>query len=375
MASWRPVRVALCAPYDVDLIAGVSEFVRELRRALQAAGDSVEVFTPDMFEELSRMPNGFRNALLSVRTFVAILRSPAPWSAVHVNQPHAQAVAALLAARIRGVNGVATIHSPFPPGRSGLHALMQRIHHRLVMRLADVVVFVAAALRRDLGRPDDRVIYIAPSEWYLSAAPRTRPLDPGGVTILFVGRQTRSKGFFDLMDVIETLSAGPLRDRFRLRLVGQSTPEETAEKEARLRRLGNRVEDTGPVKEHAQLLSVYQSSDVIVLPSYREGLPLVLVEAMAVGCVPVATAIDGIPELVAPGVSGWLVPPGDRAALLAALESAIGRPEELGRRSVRAAETVRARFRSERTADRYRSLYARVEGSLRSGETGLAEQG
>lgn len=369
------MRVALCAPYEVDLIAGVSEFLRELRRALQATGDTVEVFTPDLLEEVSRTPSGFRNARLAVMTFAALLRSPEPWSAVHVNQPHAQSVAALLAARILGVNGIATIHSPFSPGRSWLHSLTQRIQHRLVVRLADVVVFVAAALRRDLGRPDDLVIYIAPSELYLSAALWSRPLDPERVTILFVGRQTRSKGFFDLLNAVESLCAGALNERFRLRLVGQSTPEEAAEKEARLRRLGNRVEDTGPVKDHAQLLDVYQSADVIVLPSYREGLPLVLVEAMAVGCVPIATGIDGIPELVAAEASGWLIPPGDRAGLLAALESAIGRPEEVGRRSVLAAETVRARFRSESTADRYRSLYARTDGPPRSGETSLAQEG
>jgi len=77
------------------------------------------------------------------------------------------------------------------------------------------------------------------------------------------------------------------------------------------------------------------AADVLVLPSLTEGLPLALLEAMAAGLPVVATRVGGVPDLLADGAQGVLVPPGDAAALRAALEPLVADPErraELGRR-------------------------------------------
>jgi glycosyltransferase involved in cell wall biosynthesis len=73
-----------------------------------------------------------------------------------------------------------------------------------------------------------------------------------------------------------------------------------------------------------------------VLPSFAEGLPVVLMEAMALGRPVISTYIAGIPELVEPGVNGWLVPAGSVEALASAmrevLEAPVERLEAMGRR-------------------------------------------
>src|SRR5690606_10231884 len=74
----------------------------------------------------------------------------------------------------------------------------------------------------------------------------------------------------------------------------------------------------------------------LVLPSLREGLPVVLMEAMGLGSPVIASRVDGVPELVEDGVHGWLVAPGDRAGLAAALGAfarcEAGELEAMGRR-------------------------------------------
>jgi len=68
--------------------------------------------------------------------------------------------------------------------------------------------------------------------------------------------------------------------------------------------------------------------DVFVMPSLNEGLPLTLLEAMACGCCPVATAVGGIPEVVSSSELGWLVPAGNVDAFAAAMIDAASRTSE-----------------------------------------------
>ena len=77
---------------------------------------------------------------------------------------------------------------------------------------------------------------------------------------------------------------------------------------------------------HADLPDLLAASDAVVLPSYWEGLPVALIEALAAGKPIVATRVGGNPELVVDGENGWLVAPGDVPALAAALTDLAQRP-------------------------------------------------
>ena len=70
----------------------------------------------------------------------------------------------------------------------------------------------------------------------------------------------------------------------------------------------------------------------LVVPSIYEGMPLVILEAMEAGVPVVVSRVSGIPEVVEDGVTGWLVPPEDPAALAAALSEVLDRPDEARRR-------------------------------------------
>jgi glycosyltransferase involved in cell wall biosynthesis len=96
--------------------------------------------------------------------------------------------------------------------------------------------------------------------------------------------------------------------------------------------------------------------DVLVLPSYHEPFGTVLAEAMAVGTPVVASAVDGLPEVVRDGVTGRLVPPGDPDSIAAAVLEVLSRQSEMGA----AAREHARRFATDDYAARVEALIERL---------------
>jgi glycosyltransferase involved in cell wall biosynthesis len=108
--------------------------------------------------------------------------------------------------------------------------------------------------------------------------------------------------------------------------------------------------------------SAIASAALVVLPSYREGLPRVLLEAGAIGRPVVASDVPGCRSVVEHGVTGWLVPPGDAAALAEAVRHALDLPPEtLALMGQRGRQRVEQQFSVERVTSIYRGLLARLE--------------
>src|SRR5690606_6934294 len=99
------------------------------------------------------------------------------------------------------------------------------------------------------------------------------------------------------------------------------------------------------------------SAAVLALPSYAEGLPMSLVEAMSAGVPVIASSVGGIPEMVLDGVSGCLVAPGDRASLERCLRRLLLDRAHAARIGAAARESARLRFSPERTLGRLEELY------------------
>ncbi|GAB2578976.1 glycosyltransferase [Dyella jejuensis] len=139
--------------------------------------------------------------------------------------------------------------------------------------------------------------------------------------LLFVGNLKASKGCLDLLEAFPALlAAQPLA-----RLVYVGTGAARAALLARAKALGclDHVEMAGAVV-HAELGDWFRAADLVCLPSHNEGVPNVVLEAMACGTPVVASHVGGIPEVV-PEYAGILVPPHQRQALSAALIEASAR--------------------------------------------------
>jgi glycosyltransferase involved in cell wall biosynthesis len=115
--------------------------------------------------------------------------------------------------------------------------------------------------------------------------------------------------------------------------------------------------------EHDTLARFFAASDVVALASVREQFGSALVEGMACGLPAVAVDRFGPGDIVRPGHTGWLVEPGDEAALAGALAQAISYPEERVRRGAAARRDVLARFAWPALADRLAALFEQVAGA------------
>ncbi|MDE4192700.1 glycosyltransferase family 4 protein [Phaeobacter gallaeciensis] len=143
-------------------------------------------------------------------------------------------------------------------------------------------------------------------------------IDPGrytsaphkGANLLFVGRLAAVKGLPILLNALRDLSGD-----WKLTVIGDGPDRAALEAQAQ----GLNVDFLG-YRSQSEVAEALSSTDVFVLPSFAEGVPVVLMEAMASAVPVVATRIAGIPELVDHATSGLLVPPGDPQELRAALD-------------------------------------------------------
>lgn len=192
--------------------------------------------------------------------------------------------------------------------------------------------------------------------------PGSRTLE-GPPTILAVGRLVEKK---DLPCLVEACSL--LRDQgvpYRCRIVGYGPDEARVRALIEKRGLDDLVAVEGPLPQ--ELLScLYQRVDLVALPAKiltsgdRDGLPNVLVEAMACGLPVVSTPVSAIPELVEDGNNGLLVPPGQPQALAAALKRLLLDPSLRSRLGKNARLKVEQEFDAEQGLDRLAQLFSRV---------------
>ncbi len=155
-----------------------------------------------------------------------------------------------------------------------------------------------------------------------AAARRELGIDPAARLILYVGRLDALKGLRELIESASRLASR--HPRLQLAFVGEGLFREELQKRAAASALPDRVHLPGACSSPA-VAQWMTAADVFCLPSYSEGCPNVLVEALACGRPVVGTAVGGIPELVTADC-GILVPPRDSAALAGALHAALQRP-------------------------------------------------
>lgn len=148
---------------------------------------------------------------------------------------------------------------------------------------------------------------------------------PDASRLVCVGRLCEQKGQLLLVEAAARLAADGVE--FELVLAGDGPMRPQVEAAVREHELGDRVRITGWLSNDA-VRAELAAARVMVLPSFAEGLPVVLMEALALGRPVVTTYVAGIPELVEHGAAGWLVPAGDPAALADALADALAAPSE-----------------------------------------------
>ena len=193
--------------------------------------------------------------------------------------------------------------------------------------------------------------------------PVERPPGPR-LRIVAVGTLHEVKGQAHLVDACRILADQDVA--FTCRMIGDGPDRDRLAERIESHGLSDRVQLAGRMTSD-EVARALAEADVLVTPSVptrsgkREGIPVVLMEAMAAGLPVVASRLSGIPELVEDGVSGHLVPPADPAALAAALERLAAEPELRARLGRAGREAVLRGFDS---ADNAAALHSRILESI-----------
>jgi glycosyltransferase involved in cell wall biosynthesis len=175
-----------------------------------------------------------------------------------------------------------------------------------------------------------------------------------GFTLAFAGRLGPQKALEIALEAVASVAD--------VTLVLAGDGPERAALEARAIELGleGRARFLGSVSRE-QVLRLFRAADASVLSSAWENFPHTVVEALAVGCPVIATAVGGVPEVVRDGENGLLVPPGDASALAGAIRRFFD-DGELRRRLVEAAADSVAGYTEEAVFTRIEQELARAEG-------------
>ena len=278
---------------------------------------------------------------------LARLVRPLDADVVHTHLVHADLYGGL-AALLRHTRLVSTKHND-DPFRTGAFRFVERT----LARAADRVVAISDALRRftveRVGVPAAKVVTI---HYGLDDPPPAWGENPSDAVpaeariVLSTARLTEQKGVDVAVRALSLLPADVV-----LVVLGEGPEREALQELAEESGVSPRVFLPGRVPDVAVWL---RRASVYVQPSRWEGFGLAVLEAMVCGLPVVATHVSSLPELVADGETGVLVPPGDPAALAAAIERALAEPGfgEAGR------ERARTTFSVAAMADRTAALYA-----------------
>jgi starch synthase len=187
-------------------------------------------------------------------------------------------------------------------------------------------------------------------------------IDPAEPSVVFVGRVTRQKGLPVLLRAAEWIDPS-------VQLVLCAGQADTAELQAEVTGLVEHLRATRSgviwlpgMLAKPEVIQILSNATVFACPSEYEPLGIVNLEAMACGCAVVASAVGGIPEVVADGETGLLVPPGEPEALATAINSVIRDPGLAAALGARGRERAVAEFSWAAVAAQTAQLYAELAG-------------
>ncbi len=287
---------------------------------------------------------------------VAVWLQTAGIEHLHAHFGTNSAEVAMLAHALGGPPWSFTVHGPEEFDKAPLIGLAEKI------RRCAFVVAISSYGRSQLCRlvtheywPKVQVVPCGLDPEFFQA-----PATPVPATRRFVcvGRLSEQKGQLLLVEAARRLAAGGTE--FQLVLVGDGEMRADVEALVARHNLQNRVSITGWVSND-QVRNEILSSRAMVLPSFAEGLPVVIMETMALSRPVISTYVAGIPELVHDGEHGWLVPAGDVDALTVAMKACLeSSASELMRLGTAAQKRVQERHDADKAAAQLGALFQAV---------------
>ncbi len=336
--------------HQVTVIAGEGRYAAQLRE--QGFETELVAFAPSI--------NPLR-LLTMIRDTTRLLRQIKPDMLI-ANDPSASFVSRIAAWIARVPSIVYFCHGfPAAPHSPPFGKLVFRSLEGLVRPLTDAIVTMNEA-DHAYAVPRYRKTYrisgvgVDTARWAVEEGPPAEAMEPRRpLTVGFVGRLIEQKGVLDFLDAAESLRCRAEAGAFRFVIAGDGPLRPHVAR--RVERSGEAgPEYHGYVDDPREFIG---SLDVLVLPTYYpEGLPRVILEAMAMGVPVIASRTRGCVDLVADRITGWLVEPRCPELLAETIAEVAARPDERRRMAKEAGRRVREGFSTEVTVGQFAQIIA-----------------
>jgi colanic acid/amylovoran biosynthesis glycosyltransferase len=284
---------------------------------------------------------------------------------LHVHFANAASMVALIASRTFPIEFSLTVHGP------------DEFYDAPGLRVAEKIAGASFVCCIGQFARSQLMKLSPPSEWKkfevgplgvdhtLFAPAAFRPA-PEVFEILCVGRLVPAKGQHVLVAAIERLAK--LVPNLRLRMVGDGPDRESLSRAIADANLSRYVVLEGSVNQD-RIRDFYRRADIFVLASFAEGIPVVLMEAMAMEIPCISTFVAGIPELIRDNIDGILVPPSDDRELADAIKRLIGDPALRRRIGIAARQRVMEKYDLARNVSHLARIFAERIGRSAPGDS------
>ncbi len=320
---------------------------------LQALARSPSRYFKTLALAFKTSPGGIKSTLYQLIYFAesaVLARHLCETGATHLHNHIAKSscTVAMLASALSGIPFSFTLHGPdifFEPTHWRLDEKIKRA--AFVACISDFCRSQAMAF----SPPEDwsklHIIHCGVDPQRYTPTPRAQ-----GAKLLFVGRLAAVKGLPVLFDALNILNTPD----YSLAIIGDGPDRALLDRMAREKGLEGAVNFMG-YRSQSEVAEMLKDTDILVLPSFAEGVPVVLMEAMAAEVPVVATRIAGIPELVEDQKSGILVAPGRAIELAEAIDAILADPEAASAMGRTGRAKIIAEFDSQAEAARLAHLF------------------
>jgi glycosyltransferase involved in cell wall biosynthesis len=375
------MKICIATPYPLTDVGGIGRFVEDLYSYLkQQKTDTVIISPTEKSEDLKTLKNTYRdkiitidvskvkrpfkNLYMSFKMVLLIIKMKKQIQILHLQTPKPQSAFASILGRMLNIPTVTTLHGLFPKANNVVTERYYRFIDWITIKFSNEVIAVSKETQEHYKSSSIKLISngvnIEKYKRSENLRERTR-LDLGlkdEIVLTYVGRISFDKGIYELLDAIKKISI-TRQNKVKLCLVGSILPHEKTKLNAKISQLKikDKVIFCG---QQDNVVPYYSATDIFVLPSYHEGLPLALLEAMSTGLPVIVSNIGGMAEIVEEGSNGFFVLPKDVDSLEEKINWCLDNPLKLRNIGENARKSVIKDYSLNQMCEKYIQIYNRL---------------
>ena len=366
----KSLKICFVTPYSPKIVGGVGTFILEMCAFLKDKRIETLIITGYVEDGLDINENIFElkvgrikyvsGLLYGLRTMFMIFKLRKKIDILHIQTPNYLNCFSLLAGKILRIPVITTFHGKFAYSKNIVKRGFQVLGEKMSYKLSNEVTYVSKDTKKYYKHPKGQIILNGVNTQVFSKdlKKRSEMRDKHGIkdeiVFLYVGRITFTKGINELIKATSVIKNST--NDIKILIVGPIIHNEMQNYHNKIRDAGidNYVINFG---EQMNVHDFYCASDVLLLPSYSEGLPFIILEAMSSGLPVIATKVGEIPNIINNYENGLILEPRNVDDLVEKMMWCIHNKEKLPIIGENGHKTIIEKYTIENMAEKYLNLY------------------